>query len=110
MKLSIGNGGHVVFQASHSVNNLSHIKTLLKADDGNDGRSKDRHGKSGEHRIIPVPVGTIVRRTNGKIIGDLDKEGSMFIAARGGAGKIRYDKINPSRMVKIYKNKCLNSF
>lgn len=59
----------------------------MKADDGQDGRKKDCHGKSGDHKIINVPVGSIVRNPNGKIVGDLDKEGSMFIAARGGAGK-----------------------
>lgn len=85
--LYTGNGGHVVFEASNMFNNLSHVKTLIKADDGEDGRSKDRHGKSGEHKIVKVPIGTIVRNPNRKVVGDLDKEGSMFIAARGGAGK-----------------------
>lgn len=69
------------------MNNLSHVKTLTKADDGENGRTKDRHGKNGEHKIVKVPVGTIVRNPNRKVVGDLDKEGSMFIAARGGAGK-----------------------
>lgn len=60
---------------------------MIKADDGHNGRNKDRVGKSADHKVIPVPVGTIVRAVNGKIVGDLDKEGSMFVAARGGAGK-----------------------
>ena len=66
---------------------MAHVKTLIKADDGEGGRTKDRHGKSGEHKIVKVPVGTIVRNPNRKVVGDLDKEGSMFIAARGGAGE-----------------------
>lgn len=78
-----------MFEASYMFNNLSHVKTLIKADDGGDGRSKDRHGKSGEHKIVKVPIGTIVRNPNRKVVSDLDKEGSMFIAARGGAGKKR---------------------
>lgn len=82
----IGNGGHVVFQASYSVNNLAHVHSLVKADNGKDGRNKDRFGKSADHRVIEVPVGTIIRTPSGKIVGDLDKEGSMFLAARGGAG------------------------
>lgn len=36
--------------------------------------------------IVKVPVGTIVKSLNGKIVGDLGEEGTMFIAARGGAG------------------------
>lgn len=63
------------------------VPTILKADDGQNGRNKDRVGKSADHKVIPVPVGTIIRATNGKIVGDLDKDGSMFVAARGGAGK-----------------------
>lgn len=83
----IGNGGHVVFKATLSVNNLGLVKSLIKADNGHNGRNKDRIGKSADHEVIPVPVGTIVRAVNGKIVGDLDKEGSMFVAARGGAGE-----------------------
>jgi GTP-binding protein len=44
-------------------------------------------GKSGEHKIIDVPIGTLIRRpTDYLILADLDRENSMFIAARGGAG------------------------
>lgn len=84
---TIGNGGHVVFKATYSVNNLGLISSQIKADNGQNGRNKDRVGKSADHKVISVPVGTIIRAANGKIVGDLDKEGSMFIAARGGAGK-----------------------
>lgn len=91
LAFSTGNGGHVVLEASYTVNNLYHVPSLAKANDGDDGRNKDRHGKSADHKIIPVPIGTIIRSANGKIVGDLDKEGSMFIAARGGAGKIYWE-------------------
>lgn len=69
------------------MNNLGLVSSLIKADNGENGRNKDRIGKSAGHKVIPVPVGTIIRASNGKIVGDLDKEGSMFVAARGGAGK-----------------------
>lgn len=81
-----GNGGHVVLQASNDVNNLGHVSSILKAQNGEKGQVKDCHGKCAEHLIVKVPVGTIVKNLNGKIVGDLDKEGIMFIAARGGAG------------------------
>lgn len=81
-----GNGGHVVLQASNDVNNLSHVGSLLKADNGERGQSKDCHGKSAEHKIVRVPIGTIVKHITGKVVGDLNREGTMFIAARGGAG------------------------
>lgn len=63
------------------------MSSLVKADNGEKGRKKDCHGKNAEHRIVKVPIGTIIRNTRGKVVGDLDQAGSMFIAARGGAGK-----------------------
>lgn len=31
-------------------------------------------------------MGTVIRNSNGIIVGDLDEENAMFIAARGGSG------------------------
>ncbi|XP_017885438.1 mitochondrial ribosome-associated GTPase 2-like isoform X1 [Ceratina calcarata] len=81
-----GHGGHVIFQATHDVKDLAHISSVLKADDGERGESKDCFGKNAEHAIVRVPMGTIVRNAEGKIIADLNREGMMFIAARGGSG------------------------
>ncbi|XP_055640114.1 mitochondrial ribosome-associated GTPase 2 [Toxorhynchites rutilus septentrionalis] len=81
-----GNGGHVVFQACSDVKDLNHVTTLLGADNGDNGRNKDCHGKNANHTVIKVPLGTIVKTDSGKIVGDLDADGTMFVAARGGAG------------------------
>lgn len=53
---------------------------------GENGKRKHCHGKNAEHSIIQVPIGTIVKNDEGRVIGDLDKEDMLFIAARGGAG------------------------
>lgn len=81
-----GNGGHIIFQASTDVRNLNHVHSVLRAEEGARGESKECHGKNAQHLIVKVPLGTIIRNTNGKIVGDLDKENLMFVAARGGAG------------------------
>lgn len=81
-----GHGGHVILQASINVRDFAHISTVLQAEDGGNGQNKDCFGKNAEHTIINVPVGTIIRTLTGKIIGDLNQDGMMFIAARGGAG------------------------
>uniref|UniRef100_A0A182SWX4 OBG-type G domain-containing protein n=1 Tax=Anopheles maculatus TaxID=74869 RepID=A0A182SWX4_9DIPT len=81
-----GNGGHVVLQATQDVKDLNHITSLLRADDGEKGTTKDCHGKNANHTVVKVPIGTIVRNPQGKVVGDLDTEGMMFVAARGGAG------------------------
>lgn len=36
--------------------------------------------------IIKVPVGTIIRSEDGDVVGDLEREGLMYVGARGGAG------------------------
>ncbi|KAG6463932.1 mitochondrial ribosome-associated GTPase 2 [Manduca sexta] len=81
-----GNGGHVIFQATHTVKGLNHCKTVVIAKHGERGFDKDCNGKNAQHIIIPVPLGTIVKDDNGTVVGDLSTEGMMFVAARGGAG------------------------
>ncbi|KAJ6647445.1 Mitochondrial ribosome-associated GTPase 2 [Pseudolycoriella hygida] len=81
-----GNGGHVVFKSTYDVNNLGHITSVIRADNGEKGYPKDCVGKNAKHNIVPVPVGTIIKNVEGKIVGDLDVDGLMFIAARGGSG------------------------
>lgn len=73
-------------QAKVNVKDLACIAPVIRAENGEKGYSKSCFGKNGEHKVVEVPVGTIVRDVDGKILGDLDQEGIMFIAARGGAG------------------------
>ncbi|XP_019696025.1 mitochondrial ribosome-associated GTPase 2 isoform X1 [Harpegnathos saltator] len=81
-----GNGGHIIFEASMDVKDLSHVHSFVQADDGERGYSKSCFGKNAEHKMVKVPIGTIVRDITGKILCDLNQSGMMFIAARGGAG------------------------
>lgn len=71
---------------SNTVKDLSKVDTVIMAENGEAGQSKDCFGKNAKHKIIPVPIGTIVRDTEGNILADLDQPGMMFIGARGGAG------------------------
>lgn len=59
---------------------------MIRAEDGEKGYIKDCFGKNAEHTVVKVPVGTIMRDIKGRILADLDQDGMMFIAARGGAG------------------------
>lgn len=81
-----GNGGHVIFRATNDVKDLRHIHVVLKADEGEKGTSKDCNGKNAENCVVNVPIGTIIKNNEGKVVGDLASEDLMFIAARGGAG------------------------
>ncbi|HID56511.1 TPA: GTPase ObgE [Candidatus Poribacteria bacterium] len=84
-----GKGGDVIFEAS------PHLSTLIdqiytqhyRAQNGQHGKGKLRHGKSGEDLIVKVPVGTIIRDAEtGEVIADLDEPGKKALVARGGIG------------------------
>ncbi|GFN79232.1 GTPase obg [Plakobranchus ocellatus] len=81
-----GHGGHVIFKVSHNIKSLSHLRKVEKAADGVGGRTKQRHGKNASHRYIEVPKGTVIKSESGSLLASLDREGEMFVAARGGAG------------------------
>ncbi|XP_072949513.1 mitochondrial ribosome-associated GTPase 2 [Epargyreus clarus] len=81
-----GHGGHVIFQASNSKKSLNHINSVIQAKHGERGDNKDCTGKNAQHIVIPVPIGTIIKDDAGRVVGDLNLEGAMFIASRGGAG------------------------
>lgn len=82
-----GNGGHVLFEASFDVTDLSKVPTVIRAEEGEKGQNKDCHGKNGSNEVIKVPVGTVIKtKVDNRVVGDLHENGLMFIGARGGAG------------------------
>ena len=82
-----GRGGDVIFVATENLNTLIDFryKPELKAEAGQAGAKRDRHGKSGAPLYVKVPMGTIVRR-NGEIIADLTEDGQELVVAKGGDG------------------------
>lgn len=82
-----GDGGDVIFVATSDLNTLVDFryKPELRAEPGENGSKRDRHGASGETLYVKVPVGTIVRR-DGKIIADLTYEDEEIVVASGGRG------------------------
>ncbi len=82
-----GKGGNVMFVATEDVNTLADFryKPELKAEPGQNGSKRNKHGKSGHDLQVKVPVGTIVRRA-GEVIADLTESGQEIVVARGGDG------------------------
>ncbi|CAL2027685.1 unnamed protein product [Caenorhabditis brenneri] len=80
-----GHGGHVVFRATRSSKDLTTVHSIVRAQNGEFGRTKSCHGKSAEHKEIDVPLGTVFK-ADGKTLFELNNENDMFIAARGGVG------------------------
>lgn len=82
-----GRGGDVIFVASENVNTLIDFryKPELKAEPGQAGSKRDRHGKSGEDLYVKVPIGTIVKRDD-RVIADFTQNGQEAVVAKGGDG------------------------
>ena len=82
-----GKGGDVIFIGTEGLNTLIDFryKPELKGTPGQAGAKRDRHGRSGEHNVIKVPVGTVVKR-DGRIIADITEDGQEVIIAKGGDG------------------------
>jgi len=87
-----GNGGSVYLEVDDQLNTLYDFvrRKEYKASDGKKGRSRKRHGKSGEDLVLKVPLGTIVFKVlkDGKeqFLADLNEQGEKILVAKGGKG------------------------
>jgi GTP-binding protein len=83
-----GDGGDVILVASRNQNTLANFRfqKSLKADDGQSGSQRRKHGKSGEDLEVPVPVGTVVIDEHGGELADLANDGDRAVIAYGGKG------------------------
>lgn len=86
-----GDGGHgadVVLEASRNQNTLAAFRYQkeLKAEPGQPGGKSRKHGRSGRHLIVPVPVGTVATKEDGTVVADLTEDGQQSVVAKGGRG------------------------
>jgi GTPase len=84
-----GKGGDVIALADPQLTTLLDLRyqKQYKAGRGEHGLGKDQHGKTGEDRIIKIPVGTLIRdAVTGELIGDLKEAGQRVVVAAGGRG------------------------
>jgi len=86
-----GKGGDIVFIVDEGMNTLSdyRYKRKFAAQNGEEGRKKNCHGRDGEDLILKVPEGTVVKDAlSGKVIADMSGENKRQIILRGGKGGI----------------------
>jgi GTPase len=84
-----GRGGDVVLIVDTRLNTLSkfHYRTQFNAENGGNGASSNKSGKSADELIIEVPPGTVVRDANtGELLADLTVPGQRAVIVRGGQG------------------------
>ena len=84
-----GAGGSVILRADLHKNTLIDFayKPHFRAQRGQHGRGKDRHGRGAADLYIRVPPGLVVfdSETN-ELLTDLDEPAAEWVAARGGRG------------------------
>ncbi len=83
-----GKGGDVIFEASRNQNTLASFRYQreLRADPGQAGAKRRKHGRSGKDLTIAVPVGTVISDEAGKPLADLANDGDKAVIAKGGLG------------------------
>ncbi|PKL25435.1 MAG: GTPase ObgE [Spirochaetae bacterium HGW-Spirochaetae-3] len=85
-----GRGGDVVFEVRRNLRTLVHIRYAkhYRAQSGQDGMGRNKHGADGEDVIIPVPPGTVIKNAEtGEALKDFGKSAEgRWVFLRGGNG------------------------
>ncbi|MFT3867433.1 MAG: GTPase ObgE [Nibricoccus sp.] len=84
-----GRGGDVILVGNDDTNNLIDYKYKphWNAERGEHGQGSDQHGRDGEHRILKMPLGTIViDEETGKVVAEVIKDGEQIVLCKGGNG------------------------
>ncbi len=83
-----GRGGDVVLVVDHGTSSLLeiHRSPHCKAANGRPGQGDHRNGADADDIIVPVPEGTVVTDSHGRVLADLVGHGTRFIAGYGGRG------------------------
>jgi len=83
-----GDGGDVVLVADPQTGTLLsyHHSPHRSSGNGGPGMGDHRSGFLGETLELPVPVGTVVKNTDGDVLIDMIIPGERFVVAKGGMG------------------------
>lgn len=84
-----GNGGSVYLIGNKHLQTLADLeyRCSYRAERGEHGQGKNRHGKNGADIFIPVPLGTdVFDADNNEKIGEILEPNQLLLVARGGKG------------------------
>jgi len=84
-----GNGGSIIFVTDGNLSTLLDFKykRKIEAENGSNGASGLKDGKSGNDMIIKVPIGTIVKDAESdEVIVDMNEDGKEVVFLKGGIG------------------------
>ncbi|GEA17394.1 GTPase ObgE [Moorella sp. E306M] len=104
-----GRGGSVILEADASLRTLVDFRyrSHYRAERGQHGQGKNKHGRSAPDLILRVPVGVVVRdAATGQVLADLVEHGQRVVVAaggRGGRGNARF--VSPTDRAPTYAEK-----
>src|SRR5688500_3507190 len=83
-----GPGGSVILRVDPDVTTLIdyHHSNKRRAEHGGHGAGGHRNGAHGADMVLPVPDGTLVKRLDGTVLGDMVGAGTEMVIAAGGRG------------------------
>lgn len=83
-----GRGGSIIFVGDEGINTLSNFRytKIIKADNGENGKSKNQHGRGAKNTYLKVPLGTVIKTTDEAYIGEITAHGEELVVAHGGRG------------------------
>jgi GTPase len=84
-----GNGADIIFEVDEGLNTLMDFRynRHFKGKRGENGMSKNQHGKNAEPLVIPVPPGTtVIDEDTNEVIADLTTQDQRAIIVHGGRG------------------------
>ena len=84
-----GRGGDVVVRGDANLATLLDYsyRDSFSAKSGDHGSGANKTGASGEHVVLPVPPGTVIRDAQtGEIVAEVLADGETHVVARGGRG------------------------
>ena len=84
-----GKGGSIIIKSERNLNTLIDFRYQqhFKAERGENGKGKNKTGKTGKDLILKVPIGTqILEEDNKTLLFDFKNEKEEFVVAIGGRG------------------------
>ncbi len=92
-----GRGADVIFRINphyYDLNKFNQRKRFI-AEDGKSGGPNNKKGKDAKELVVDVPLGTLIKDVEGKLIVDLSGEQKEFLICRGGEeGRGNYKRTN----------------
>lgn len=84
-----GKGGDVIFEVDDGLNTLTDFRHKRKyaAENGEEGKKRNCHGRNGQDIVVKVPAGTVIRDAeSGKVIADMSGDNKRQVILTGGRG------------------------